>query len=252
MSVFFDLVLNDFRSRYLNNLMGGVWAFVQPVITILIYWFVFTIGFHSAPIGEVPYVLWIITGMIPWFFISEGLLTATNSIIEKDFLVKKVVFTVQMLPAIKVATAFAMQVVFIFIMVLVFLFYGYSPQWSWIQVFYYLFSAIPLVLGISLISSSIIVFFRDLGHIVAMIVQFSFWLTPIMWPITMAGASYAWVLKLNPFYYLIEGYRSSMLYDIWFWENPIEFFQYWTITSVLLFFGWIIFRRLRPHFADVL
>lgn len=252
LSIFFDLVLNDFRSRYLNNYLGGIWAFVQPIVTILIYWFVFTIGFRSPPVGDVPYVLWIITGMIPWFFLSEGILSATNAIIEKDFLVKKIFFTVEILPAVKIATAFAIQIVFILLMLAIFTLYNFTAQWSWLQLLYYLLCAVPLMLGITWITSSVIVFFRDLGHIVAMIIQFAFWLTPIVWPIKMVSPSYRWAFEINPFYYIVDGYRTCMISNVWFWEKPVAAFLYWGITLAILTIGWILFRRLRPHFADVL
>ena len=101
-SLLFQLTVRDFKSRYLGSYLGLIWAFIQPLITILIFWFVFELGFKSAPVGNFPFILWLMTGIIPWFFISESLGSGTGSVVENSYLVKKIVFRVSMLPVIKI------------------------------------------------------------------------------------------------------------------------------------------------------
>ncbi len=251
-SILLPLIKNDFKQRYLGSYLGILWAFIQPTITILIFWFVFQVGFKTQPINDVPFILWLISGMIPWFFFSDSLQNATHSVVGNSFLVKKVVFQVDILPLVKIASSLIVHLFFIGVMFVLFWIYGFTPDLYWMQIFYYLFATIVFVLGLSWISSALIVFLKDVGEIIAMILQFGFWLTPIFWNISIVPAKYQFFLKLNPIYYLIEGYRDSMINKIWFWEHPSMSIYFWVVTLIMLVGGMLVFRKLRPHFADVL
>ena len=87
--------IDDFRNKYAGSLMGVTWAFVQPLMTIVIYWFIFQVGFHSQPVENYPFVLWLVAGIIPWFFISEAVTGVTPSLAEYSYLVKKVLFNIE-------------------------------------------------------------------------------------------------------------------------------------------------------------
>jgi lipopolysaccharide transport system permease protein/teichoic acid transport system permease protein len=247
-----DLIKNDFRSRYLNNYLGVFWAFIQPSITILIFWFVFQVGFKSAPVQDTPFVLWLIAGMIPWFFFAEALGSATNAILDNGFLVKNIVFRVSLLPIVKISSALMIHIFFIMFMVGMHFYYGYTPSIYWFQIVYYLIASIILLLGISWITSSVVIFFRDIGQLIAMVIQFGFWLTPIFWMLSRVPEQFQWIFKLNPVYYITQGYRDAFIYHVWFWEKPMETLQFWMITMTFFALGAVVFRKLRPHFADVL
>ena len=247
-----DLAKNDFKSRYMGNYLGILWAFVQPTAMIAIFWFVFQVGFKSMPVDNFPFILWLIAGMVPWFFYIEAFQSATNSILQNSFLVKKVVFRVSLLPIIQIISAFTIHLFFVLFLFGMFLYYGFSPTIYWLQIIYYMFCTIILVLGLSWLTSSVIVFFRDLGQIISMIIQFGFWLTPIIWSMKILPLEYHDIIKYNPVYYIVEGYRDSLIYNTWFWERADLSIQYWIITLVFFFIGAVVFRKLRPHFADVL
>ena len=236
----------------MGNVLGIAWAFIQPTATILIFWFVFQVGFKSKPVDNFPFILWLVTGMFPWFFFAEALTTGTNSVISNSFLVKKVVFRVSLLPIIPLLSALVIHTFFIFFMFAMFIYYGYTPSIYWVQVIYYLFATFVLVLGISWITSSVVVFFRDIGQFIAMVIQFGFWLTPIFWSIKMVPEDYHWIIKLNPVVYIIEGYRNSMIYHRWFWEDLNMTLYFWGVTAFVFILGALTFKKLRPHFADVL
>ncbi len=247
-----SLTKHDFKQRYLGSFLGVLWAFIQPTATILVFWFVFQVGFKSQPVDNFPFILWLVVGMFPWFYFSEGLSTGTNSIMENSFLVKKVVFRVSLLPIIKLISALVIHLFFIFFMFAMFIYYGYSPDIYWIQIIYYLFAVSVLLLGLSWITSSIVVFFKDMGQLVAVIIQFGFWQTPIFWSMKMVPEKYYWIIELNPLVYIIEGYRNSMIYHKWFWEDMTRTIYFWSITLIIFILGGMTFKKLRPHFADVL
>jgi len=247
-----DLVKNDFKSRYLNNYLGILWAFIQPIISVCIFWFVFQVGFKAAPMQNVPFILWLVAGMIPWFFLSEALSSATNAILDNSFLVKKIVFRVSLLPIVKIVSAVVVHLIFMIFVMLMYAVYDFMPSVYWLQIFYYLISAIVFLLGLSWITSSVVIFFRDLGQLITMAIQFGFWLTPIFWSLSMVPEEYRCWFELNPAHYITQGYRDAFINHVWFWEKPTETLQFWSISLVIFALGAIIFRKLRPHFADVL
>lgn len=247
-----ELARNDLKNRFLGSYLGIVWAFVQPVVTILIFWFVFQVGFKSAPVEDFPFILWLICGMIPWNFFSESVMGSANSIIDNSYLVKKVVFKVNVLPIVRIISSLFIHVFFIAIIFIMFLIYGYKPSIYNLQVIYYLCASIVLIIGISWITSSLVIFLRDLGQIINIVLQFGFWLTPIFWSFKIMPEKYHFVFKLNPMYYIIEGYRDSFINHVWFWHHYNLTINFWMITCAILITGIVLFKKLRPHFADML
>lgn len=247
-----NLALNDFKTRYAGSYLGIIWAFIQPIVTILVYWFVFQVAFKSAPIGNYPYVLWLIAGLIPWFFFSEALSNATNSMIEYSYLVKKVVFKISILPIVKIFSATFVHLFFLILMFFIFFFCGHKIDLYSVQSIYYTFCMFVIVLAISYATCSVVVFFRDLGQIIAIILQVGVWMTPIMWNYTMIPENYQWVFKLNPMYYVVMGYRDAFINKVWFWNHLGYTIYFWILSVVLLCFGTTIFRKIKVHFADVL
>ncbi len=250
--ILIELVKNDFKQKYIGNFLGMFWAFIQPTATIAIFWFVFQVGFKSQPVDNFPFILWLVVGMFPWFFFAEALTNGTNSVVANSFLVKKVVFRVSLLPIIPLLGAIMIHLFFVFFMYGMFIYYGYSPEIYWLQVYYYIFATVVLVLGISWLTSSIVVFFKDMGQLVGLVVQFGFWLTPIFWNISTIPQRYHWIIELNPVAYIIEGYRDSMIYHRWFWEDMSMTIYFWCVAIAIFVIGGLTFKKLRPHFADVL
>ena len=253
-----DLSKADFRKRFVGSYFGIVWMFIQPMVTIAIYAFIF--GEHgmknAPPVPGVSYVIWLTPGIIPWFFFSEVLNTGTNCLQEYHYLVKKVVFEVEMLPVIKLISCFMVHVCFLVIMIGLYLISGYMPMITWLQILYYSFAASMYALALTYLTSAIQVFFKDMAQIVSICLQFGMWLTPIMYSeqlfldkgLTMAPM----ILKLNPFYYIAAGYRDSMLTGDWFFMRPTLTVYFWAVTLITMLVGLKVFKRLRPHFSDVL
>lgn len=243
---------NDFQTKYAGSYLGITWAFVQPIVTILVYWFVFQVGFKSAPVEDFPFVLWLVAGMVPWFFYSEATINASNSLIEYSYLVKKVVFKISILPVVKILSSLFVHMFFIGFTIFLFGLYGYMPTLYMIQIIYYTFCIFVLVLGLSYLTAAVQVFFKDLGQIINIFMQIGMWLTPIMWSYSMIDEQYQWILKINPMFYIVQGYRDSLIDKVWLWERATDTFYFWTLTLTLFGVGCLIFKRLKIHFADVL
>ena len=254
----FNLAKNDFKTKYAGSYLGIVWAFVQPVITVLLYWFVFekalNAGTQSTKEGiDIPYVLWLITGLVPWFYFSDALSSVTNTLIDYSYLVKKVVFNISILPGVKVISALFVHVFFCAFMLFIFACYGYTPDLYTLQIFYYTFCMMVLVAGIGYVTSALVVFFRDLSQIVGIALQVGIWVTPIMWNMDAIDlGALNIVLKANPLFYIVSGYRNALINKVFFWEDPILTIWFWAVAILLFVLGGNVFKRLKVHFADVL
>ena len=247
------LIKNDFRKQYLGSYLGLTWAFVQPLTFMLVIWFVFTYGFRAAPTtGGTPFFLWLISGMIPWFFISNALTSGTNSIVNNSFMVKKVAFRVSILPLVEIGSALIIHLALVGFLIVVSLLYGYTPTIYWLQLPFYIVCSVLLILGLAWLTSAIRVFIKDIGQIIAVLIQIGFWATPIFWDIDTIPVKYQWILKLNPAFYIVEGYRDTFISKVWFWEHQNLTLYYFGLTLMCLGLGAIVFKRLRPHFGDVL
>lgn len=247
------LIKNDFKKQYFGSYLGLFWAYAQPVTFIAVIWFVFEVGFRSAPSsGDVPFFLWLICGMIPWFFFANGLSLGANSIVLNSYLVKKVNFRVSILPLVQIGSALVIHTTLVILLIIAFLLYGYTPSLYWLQIIYYIGCLVFLLLGLSWLTSSIRVFIKDIGNFISVVTQIGFWATPIFWSVELIPQQYIWIIKLNPMFYITEGFRDTFINKIWFWEKSFDSFLFLIFTTFVFLLGALVFKRLRPHFGDVL
>lgn len=249
---------NDFKKRYAGSYLGFLWALVQPVVTVLMYWIVFDRVFQTrsqmvASGVDVPYVLYLTAGLVPWFFFSEALTNGTNALLEYSYLVKKVVFNISILPIIKLIAATFIHIFFVAVLLVVAICYGYYPSIYTIQIVYYSFCLFVLVLAMSYCTCAIVVFFRDLAQIINIVLQVGMWATPILWDIGMiTDDNLITLFKMNPLVYIVNGFRSAIYEQEWFFEHFYSSTYFWIFTVTLFCIGSLIFKRLKVHFADVL
>lgn len=251
--ILWNLVKNDFQAKFAGSYFGIFWAFVQPVITMLLYWFVFQVGLRAANESNFPFILFLMSGLVPWFYFSEAFSTGANALVEYSYLVKKVVFEVRILPAVKVFSSLFVHVFFVAFMLGMCAYYGFWPDAYTLQIFYYIGCSLVLALGLSYAASACMVFFRDMAQIINIILTIGIWLTPIMW--SPAGKLQPYLIelfRLNPMYYIVDGFRDALLVKQWFWEKPEWTACFWTITLFVYLLGCGLFGRLKIHFSDVL
>ncbi|MDE7043627.1 MAG: ABC transporter permease [Acetatifactor sp.] len=248
------LAKNDFKKRYAGSYMGAVWAMIQPVVTVAMYYVVFEVimGNPGRGADDVPYVLFLTAGLVPWFFFSEALNSGTNALTEYNYLVKKVVFKISILPIIKIIAATFIHGFFVLVLLVIASFYGYYPTVYTIQIFYYSACMFVFVLALCYTTCAIVVFFRDLSQIINIMLQIGMWATPILWDINKINSDWAVALKINPLVYIVDGYRSAVYERQWFFEDFYSTMYFWIVTVVLFGVGALVFKRLKVHFADVL
>ncbi|MCI4167714.1 teichoic acids export ABC transporter permease subunit TagG [Bacillus spizizenii] len=261
----FPLILRlasyETKSQYQMNYLGVLWQFLNPLIQMLAYWFVFGMGIRNSQpvitgVGEVPFIVWMLAGLIPWFFISPTILDGSNSVFKRINMVAKMNFPISSLPSVVIASNLFSYFVMMGIYVIVLLASGVYPSLHWIQYIYYLICMIVFMFSFSLFNSTISVLVRDYQFFLQAVTRLLFFLLPVFWNITeQLGKNYPGllpVIKLNPIYYLIEGFRNSFLDGKWFFQDMKYTLYFWLFTFLLLTVGSILHMKFRDKFVDFL
>ena len=246
------MAITEIRSRYVDTIGGLAWAMVHPLLIIGVYWFVFSVGFRITPPGGVPFILVFLSGYIPWILFNETLMGNINVLQNNSHLVTKTVFPTEILPMVRLLVSLVTHGVMVAVLLIIMFVSGVSYSIYNFQFLYYLFALTFLILGFSWLFSSINLFFRDTGQIVQALLPLWFWLTPIVWFRDMIPLKYQWFIDLNPLVYIVEGYKKSFIYPAPFWEDIHSAAYFWGIGLAAFVAGGLIFRKLKPEFAEVL
>ncbi len=246
------MAITEIRSRYVDTIGGLIWALVHPLLIILVYWFVFSVGFKVTPPGGVPFILVFLSGFIPWIIVNETLAGSTNIIQANSHLVTKTVFPTEILPVVRLLVSLVTHFVMLLVLLVIMFVSDISFSVYNFQFLYYLFALTVFILGLSWLFSSVNLFFRDTAHILQALLPLWFWLTPIVWFRDMIPQKYQWFLDLNPLVYIVEGYKKSFIYHAPFWEDLHSAAYFWTVGLVAFVCGGLVFRKLKPEFAEVL
>ncbi|MBN1788439.1 MAG: ABC transporter permease [Sedimentisphaerales bacterium] len=251
-SIITSMAIREVQKRYAGTLGGLLWSVINPLMMVLVYWFVFSVGFKVKPAGGIPFIVVFLCGLIPWLTFSEVLITSTNALIANTHLVTKTVFPTEVLPLVYLLASLITHIIMMIILFIVLLMNHISVSIYNLQLLYYLFSLCIFSLGLSWILSAANVFWKDVGQGLGVILNMWFWFTPIVWDIGIIPQKYQFIVKLNPFYYIVEGYKTSFVYHFPIWHNWRVGIYFWAINLLVFIVGVCIFRRLKPEFAEVL
>jgi lipopolysaccharide transport system permease protein/teichoic acid transport system permease protein len=241
------------QDRYAGTWGGLAWAVLHPLMLLAVFWFVFEKGLRIASAGETPFVLHLFCGLVPWMLMQECLSAAASSITGRAYLVKKVAFPSEILPFTHLLAALLTHAVLMLILLALFAWHGHVPGAHALVLFpYYLACLLALAGGLSILLSAANVFYRDIGQILAVVLNVWFWLTPIVWPPHLLPPAYAWVLELNPLNYVIQGYRDALLGAEARMPALGLTAGFWLFTGALCLYAYRMFLRLKPSFADFL
>ncbi len=246
-----SLVARELKARYRGSALGFVWSFVNPLLLLLIYTFVFTIvlpGVHPPELE--PFALFLFCGILPWTWFSSSLLESANVLIAGGNLIKKVLFPAEVLPIVTVLAGLVHFCLGLPILA-AFLIYYRVPVWPTDLLWFPLIVLIQLVLttGLALLVSALTVHFRDVRDLLANLLTLWFFATPIIYPITQAPERVRRLLNLNPFTHLAIAYQEVLF-------TPGPFAQgrrllALAVASIIVFLaGYFVFDRLRDTFAE--
>lgn len=253
------LSLYDMKSKNQNNYLGIVWEILTPLITIIIYWFVFSTLRQRAPIEmggeEVPFFFWLFIGFVLWSFFFQGSIEASKSIYTRLKMLSKMNFPLSLIPNITIFSKFYTHIIMLFIAFVVFQFAGYYINIYYVQLIYFIFGTYALVFSFSLITSTLSTLVRDVHLLLNSLLRMLLYLSGVLWPLSLLSdfPTLMRIMQLNPLVYLIEGYRSVFFGTEWYivthWELSLYF---WGVIFIMLTIGSVLHVKFRRNFIDYL
>lgn len=243
-----SLVKRDLKGRYLGSVLGVLWNFINPLLQLVIYNFVFSKVMRS---GIDRYYMFLFVALIPWMFFSQSLVGGASCIVNQADMVKKIYFPREVLP-ISYVTAQLVNMLMCFIVIFVVMAIGGFTfnikalvTLPVIMIVEYL-----LALGFTMFLSACSVYFKDLQHITGIVCMAWQFLTPVMYDSSQIPKSAVKLFYLNPMTYIVEAYRSVLYYgqvpDMW------NLFKVIVMGCIILVVGWYLFDKIQKHFIEVL
>lgn len=250
----FKMAKSDLLKEYRASALGWAWAVIRPVVTILVYWFAMVVGLKKGKaIDGYPYFLWLIGGLVPWFFINDMLTRGTDCMRRYKFLITKMNYPVSTIPTFTSVSKMLINSILMLIVVIIYWMMGYPPTVYFFQILLYGFLSFAMSTCWALFAAPISAISQDFSNLVHSFTFAIFWLSGILWNIdTIENPVIKALLKLNPVTYITTGFRSSLMSYAWFWQTPK-----WTITFlcelfIMMLLGLWSYKRLRKEIPDVL
>lgn len=242
----FSLVKRDLRGRYKASVLGFLWTFINPLCQILVYTFVFQFIMRT---GIEQFSVYLISGMIPWIFFSTAVSGGTMCIKNQSEMVKKIYFPREVLPISFVTSAFV-NMLFCFIMIFLVIAVSGRGFNAVALLFLPLVMIIEYImaLGFTFIVSGLTIYFRDMEHIVGVIMMAWIYLTPIMYSVEMVPERLRSVYYINPMTPVIQAYQEILYYEQIPQMKTLLLSGFFGV--VILFVGAIAFKHMERNFAE--
>lgn len=250
----FKLAKADLVKTYRGAALGWSWAIIKPTVTIFVYWFAFAIGLRAGKdVNDFPFFLWLIAGLIPWFYMNDMLTAGTDSIRKYSYLVTKMKFPVSTIPTFVSISKLIVNLILLVITILIFIGFGFTPDIYYLQLIFFIALSFIFWTIWALFSSLLAAISKDFANLVKSFVSAIFWLSGILW--SPSNISIGWLrklLNLNPVTYLVEGFRNTFINKIWFWEQPKRLIYFLVIMLIMLVLAMWAYRKVRKEIPDVL
>ena len=247
-----DFVVQDLGGRYAGSMGGLAWTVLVPLAQLAVYVFVFStimrVDVDRSAVGTDRFVIYLLTGMIPWLAFAESLTRAPSLLVERASLITKVAFPVEILPLVGSSVPFLLNGVGFGILLVYLAFYGYADV-VWLSLPLVVVMQFLFTVGVVAIVSALGVFVRDIQQFIGIVVFTWFFLTPIVYPLSMVPEAFRGWLRLNPMFPFIDLYRSILLRNAVAPGSCVA--TSLLAVTVFLAGGWL-FLRFKPAFADVL
>ncbi len=240
--------------RYSGSALGSAWSVVKPIIFVFAYWFAMTIGIRaSRPINGIPYILWLVPGIIPWFYISDAMTVGGSAIRSNSHFVTKMVYPVATLPVSEVLSLYFVHLVMMSLTVAVFVVSGYGLNIYFLQLPYYLLCGLVFTTVMAVLLSALTAMSQDVKEAVRSTMTLLFWLSPVLWSADkITSPVIRTIVLMNPIAYITAGYRNTFVNQRWFFEDLQYSIYFWALMTVMALLASYVFTKLEPEFADVL
>lgn len=248
-----QMAKKDLHKIYKGTALGAVWLVGTPMIRLFVYWFAFSIGLRSGkPVDGYPYFLWLMAGMIPWFYASSMISGGVGSLRQYRHLVTKIKFPIATIPTFMNISQLCIHALLVTVMILLYMAFGFMPDLYYLQIPVYMLMAFVFFNCWALFSGLIGAISKDFVKLVKSFTMAFLWLSGIFYDVNAMGGTLKQIMLLNPITLIVNGFRNCFVYKAWIWENTIELRNYCIITFVMLILAVWAYKKLKKEINDVL
>ena len=236
-----------------DSKFGLFWNFASPAIQVITYWLVFGIGMQRKGYDGIPYLPWAIVGFAAWWYISPCITSGCSAVFSKQNVITKMKFPVSVLPATVCVKEFFNHLCMMAISIVMLFLFGYYPNIYWLWLLYYAFCAFMFVEALALVTSVLTMMWRDVKKLVTSLMRMLLYLSPVLWPAAFKGYPFmTFVMKLNPVYYIVQGYRDSVFFYQTPLDHPAMTLYFWLVVVFLFFLGSSLMYHFKHKMVDML
>ncbi|MBR2674877.1 MAG: ABC transporter permease [Mogibacterium sp.] len=248
------LAKSDLIATYRGAALGWAWAFVKPIIHLAVFWFAFTVGLrHGKPVNGFPYLLWLMAGFLPWFYMRDMITGGASCIRKYKHLVTKIKFPISIIPTFTSISNFAVHIAITTVTIIVFCLFGKFPDIYYLQIPFYMLLMFVFYEAWSLFAGMLSSVSVDFLNLVKSFVQALFWMSGVIYNVDkIHNPTVRVILKFNPITVISGGYRKAFIYKEWFWEDKVELLGYTTTFTVVFLLALWAYSKLRKEIPDVL
>jgi len=250
--LFYILSWRDIKVRYKQTALGVLWAILRPLLTMVVFTFVFGKIARMPTIGTAPYSIMVFAGLLPWQFFSNSLTESSNSLVGNERLITKVYFPRLIIPVSSVITSFIDFLISFTILLALFIIYRYTPPVEIFLMPVFWIMAFLASFGPGLYLTALNVKYRDFRYIIPFIVQFGLFISPVGYASMQVSPEWQAVYSLNPMVGVIDAFRWCIVKGA---PNPMLHYPFYISLTVILFFMWLSiyqFRKMEKNFADLI
>lgn len=236
-----------------DSKLGIFWNVANPAIQLFTFWFVFGIGLRNGrAVGTISYLPWMLVGMTAWFFIHPCITGGVSSVYNKQHIITKMKFPVSILPATIAFKELFNHLIMLGLILILLIVRGHQVTLEWLWLIYYIICAMAFSISLGMITSVLNMFTRDIKKLVLAFMRMLMYLTPILWTMDNIPPQYVKIMKANPLYYIIEGYRESIFYMDSPFNHPARTLLFWGLVVVMFIIGSELMYRFKTRFIDML
>lgn len=241
------LIWRDVKVRYKQTIFGVAWVIMQPLLMTLIFT-IFLGKLVRVPSNDIPYALLVLTGLLPWTFLSSAITGSSNSLVGNAHLITKIYFPRMIIPLAAVgARLFDFAISFVILFVLM-TYYGFGVTSKILMLPVMVLLIAMLAIGVGMITSALNVKYRDVGVAIPVLIQLWMFASPIVYPLSLVPERWQKLYAFNPLTGIITGFRASLLGEDFQWTALAISAA---VTVCLLIYGAFLFRRMEKYFADI-
>lgn len=250
----YSIAKYELLSEMRESNLGLFWNFAHPLIQVLTYWFVFGLVFNRGGVKGIPFIQWLLAGMVVWFYVNPCITKGCNAIYNKTKIITKMKFPVSILPATVVFRELFNHCCLLLMIVLFFIVQGITPNIYWLQIPYYMLCAVWFGISFSMMTSVLNMLARDVRKMIMACMRMLLYLTPILWPIDRLKAfpTVTLIVKANPIYYIVCGYRDAFFYHRGLMAYQNQMIAFWVITIVFFVIGSCMMYKFKRKIIDLI